>query len=281
MSKSLAALVSAVVMLCAQAALAGVVINEHEDVTGAMRGAHSGERIVMVQGNKEKLVVSPHVFIIDLDQGRMYMLNNKNKSYAEIPFPPSGMMAQLMGGPGLHTSNFAPNGKSRTVAGYKCDEYAGSGKYTMGEYSIVQCVSNKVPGAKEFRAFQHAMLEKLRSSAPVKFAATLPPGVPLTEDTTVKIVLNPAEMAKLPPKVAEQLKAQFANRPPMVTKIEVTKIATKKLAQADFRPPAGFTKSALMPGPVGLGHPQRPPHFGTLKPPAAGQPPAAPPSSPK
>jgi hypothetical protein len=280
MSKSLAALVSAVVLLCAQAALAGVVINEHEDATGGPM-AHSGERTVMVQGNKEKLVIPPHVFIIDLDQGVMYMINNKNKRYAEMPFPPSGMMAQLMGGPGLHTDNFAPNGKSRTVVGYKCDEYAGSGKYTMGEYTIVQCVSNKVPGAKEFRAFQHAMLEKLRSAAPVKFPAKLPPGVPLTEDTTVKIVLNPAEMAKLPPKVAERLKAQFANRPPSVTKIKVTKIATKKLAEADFRPPAGFTKTAPMGGPVGLRHPGQPPHPGTLKPPAAGQPAGAPPSSPK
>lgn len=270
MSKSLAALASALILLCAQVAVAGVVIQEKEISTGGPQH-QSAQRTVMVQGNKEKLITPPHVFIIDLDHGVMYMLDEARKTYGEMPFPPSGIAAQLIGGPAVHTTNFARNGKSRTIAGYKCDEYVGSGRYMMADYHIVRCVSAKAPGAKEFNAFQEAMLAKLKAVSG-GLPAKLPAGVPLVEDTTAKIVLRGPEMAKLPPDVAERLKKRFANRPPVVTKIEVTKITTEKLSDNDFRPPADFIKSAPMGGPHGMGHPLSRPgmaHPGAVQPPAA------------
>jgi hypothetical protein len=272
MSKPLAALASAIIVLCAQVAVAGVIINEKEVSIGGPQ-QRTGQRTVMVQGNKEKLVTPEHVFIIDLDHSVMYMLDLPKKTYSEMPFPPGGMAAQLIGGPAMHTANFARNGKSRTVAGYKCEEYAGSGRYMMAEYTIVQCVSAKAPGAKEFSAFQNAMMAKLKTVS-VQLPATLPGGVPLAEDTTAKIVLKGPEMAKLPPDVAERLKKQFANRPPVVTKTEVTKITTKKLSADTFRPPANFVKSEPMVGHPSMGHPGMG-HPG-MEHPGMGQPPAAP-----
>ncbi len=267
MSKSVAALAcAAMIALGAAPTLAGVVITEQETTTGGPQ-AHSVKRTLMVQGNKERVVTPQHEFIIDLDQGVMYLLDPAAKSYFELPFPPNGAVAHLVGGPAMHTMNFAKTGKHRTVTGYPCEDYAGSGNYMMAEFSIVSCVSNKAPGAPEFNAFQKALAAKLKTAS-VEMPSTMPQGIPLAEDTTAKFVMGGPDAAKLPPAVAERLKNELAHRPPMVTKTAVTKISLKKLGGDTFRPPAGFTKSE----PPMAGHPpmNHPPQGGSS---------AAPPSS--
>ncbi len=248
MTKSVAVLACAVVLaLSAGPALAGVVITEQETITGGMQ-SQTAERTLMVQDNREKVVTAQNTFIIDLDKNVMYVIDPKEKNYSELPFPPQGVVAKLVGGPALHTMNFAKNGKSRDVVGYKCEEYAGSGKYMMAEFSIISCVSNQAPGAAEYSAFQKAMIAKLKSAA-VEMPTKYPDGVPLAEDISAKIVISGADAARLPPDVVEQLKKQLAERPPMVTKTELKQISLKKLDAETFRPPAGFTKSQPSPPP--------------------------------
>ncbi len=75
----------------------------------------------------------------------------------------------------------------------------------------------------------------------------------------------------LPPETAAKLKEQFANRPPVVTKTEVTKVSAKDLSADTFEIPAGYTKREPM---AGMGHPGG--MNGHGMPPAAGAHPSAP-----
>jgi hypothetical protein len=237
-------------------ARAGVVITETESlVSGAPNGQtpQPRERTMMIEGNKQKMVMEGNRSVIfDMDKGTMDIIDPAQKNYIEAPFPPRGMMAQGIGGPGLHASQFTKTGNSRTVAGFKCDDYNGSGKMAMGDFTMVYCVSNKVPGAKDYTAFQKAMMSKLKDSS-VTMPANIPDGIPLVQDTTTK--MSTINMPNLPPAAAEQLRQQFANRPPIVTKTEVSKVEEKKIAASEFEIPAGFTKRETR---MGMGRPGMP-----------------------
>jgi hypothetical protein len=254
MNKYLAALVAAIALVASgfTTASAGVVMSETETmVSGQPNGKTPPPRqqTMMIQGNKQKTVIDGgRTIITDLDKGTTLIINPAQKTYFERPFPPQGPK----GAPpsGMHASQFTKTGKSRTIGGNTCEDYNGSGKFAMGDFSVVSCVSTSAPGAAEFTSFQKKMTAKLKDT---QFAmpANLPDGIPLEQDTTTK--MNVMNMPNLPPQAAEQLKKQFANRPPIVTKIEVTKVEAKQIAASEFEPPAGFTKrEPMMPHPPGM-----------------------------
>jgi len=259
MNRYFAALVAAMGLVASASitASAGVVLTRTESVVSGQLGPQQQQprqSIVMIEGNKEKMSMSGgREIIIDLDKATMRIVDPTQKSYFEMPFPPQGMMGQAIGGPGLHVSDFSKTGKTRTVAGFQCDDYNGAGKLPMGSFTTVYCVSTKVPGASEFSAFQKNMMAKLKNSRP-EMPASFPDGVPLAEDTTTQMnPINLSNLANLPPEMAEKLKAQLANRPPLVTKGEVTKVEEKKIAAAEFEIPAGYTKREAPMGHPGMG----------------------------
>lgn len=238
MKKTLALLAGAALALATSAAWAGMIMTETEStVSGAP--ARTSQRTVMIEGNREKMVTDRNQIITDLDKGMIYIINPTEKSYIEMQFPPQGPMKNMIGGPALHTK-FTKTGKTRTVAGFKCQEYSGNGKFSMGDFSVVSCVSSSAPGAKDFAKFEKNMMAKLKGSS-LELPNNLPEGVPLAQNTTTKMS-GAINMPNLPPETAEKLKQQLANRPPIVTKSEVTKIATQKIAESEFQVPAGFTK---------------------------------------
>jgi len=252
MNKYLAMLVAAIGLVASgfAPAAAGIVMTETETmVSGQPNGQpppQARQQTMMIEGSKQKTIIDGgRTIITDLDKGTTVVINPAQKNYFERPFPPPGAMGAPAGGP--HAAQFTKTGKTRTIAGYKCDDYNGAGKFAMGDYTVVSCVSTSAPGAAEFTAFQKAMTAKLKDT---QFAmpANLPDGIPLEQDTTTKMsIMN---MPNLPPAAAEQLKKQFANRPPVVSKIEVTKVEAKKLAASEFEVPAGYTKREPM-----MGHP--------------------------
>lgn len=257
MNQFLAALVAAIALVASGFATtaAGVVLTETETmVSGQPNGQKPQPRsqTMMIQGNKQKTIIDGgRMIITDLDKGTTVILNPAQKNYFERPFPPPGGM----GAPaGSHAATFTKTGKSRTVAGYKCEDYNGEGKFSMGNFTVVSCISTAIPGAAEFTTFQKAMSSKLKDT---QFAmpTNLPDGIPLEQDTTTKMSI--ANMPNLPPAAAEQLKKQFANRPPIVSRIEITKVESKTLPASEFEIPAGYTKREPMlthPPGMGMGH---------------------------
>jgi hypothetical protein len=231
---------------------AGVVITETETMVSGQPGGQpqqSRQRIVMIEGNKQKMIMDNGRWMItDLDKGTMQIVDSAQKRYLETPFPPRGMAGPQFGGAFSHASEFSKTGKTRTIAGYKCEDYNGSGKFPMGDFKVVSCISATAPGAAEYAKFQKAMLGKLKGMA---LPANMPEGIPLAQDTTA--TLNGMTMPNLPPQAAEQLKKQLANRRPIVTKSEVTKVEEQKIAASEFEIPADYTKHEPMMGQPGMG----------------------------
>ncbi len=112
-------------------------------------------------------------------------------------------MARAAGGPGMHPSEYTKTGKSRTVAGYKCEDYNGAGKFAMGDYTVVSCVSSTAPGAAEFAKFQKAMISKLKDTQ-LAIPASTPDGIPLVQDTVAKVYREHAEPASAGARAAEK-----------------------------------------------------------------------------
>jgi|YelNatPaOPRAMG01_1025707.scaffolds.fasta_scaffold09226_8 hypothetical protein len=239
--KKLAAAIAAIAVFTASSvAMAGIVLVQKEQVTGTGQ-PQSTERTLMIQGNKEKMVSGTHQVITDLDKGTMYIIYPSRKVYVEMPFPPTGPMAKMMGKPAFHGAQFKKTGKSRTVAGFKCQEYTGSGKFESGEYTINECVSANVPGAAEFLAFEANMVKKLKGSAyDMSSEHPMPHGVPLAQDASTR--LTKIAIPNLPPKEAEKLQQEIKNHPPIVSRVEVEKISVENLPASTFEVPAGFQK---------------------------------------
>jgi hypothetical protein len=274
------------VALAFTSASAGVVVTRTEQVVSGQIGPKQEphETTTIIEGNKEKMVLTGgRAVIVDLDKSTLDVIDPTKKTYFEMPFPPKGMMGQSIGGPALHVSNFAKSGKSRTIAGFSCDDYSGTGQLPMGHFNTVYCVSTKAPGAAEFSAFQKNMIAKLKSSQP-GLPSSVPPGIPLIEDTTTQMVFT--NLGNMPPGMAEKLQAQLANRPPVVTKAEVTKVEEKQIAADEFAIPSDYTKREPMMGRMGgmAPHPMGGGNVSGTNPPlipapAAGAPPAGPSSS--
>ncbi len=248
--RKLTALVAGMTLaMTALPAAAGVVITQKQHVTSGTN-SRDQEQTISVQGNKQKMVTERHTIITDLDAGKMYVIDPNAKTYFEIPFPPQGQMATMMAASTNAAMNFKKAGSSREVAGYKCADYDGGGHMMAGNYTVKECFSTTAPGAEEFAAFEKNMADKLKSTGTATGNGEIPGGVPLALDSTMK--MGKVNIPGMAPEQAAKINDMMAKRPPVMTSTMVEKIETKKLADADFTVPAGFTKRDL-PGAGSMG----------------------------
>jgi hypothetical protein len=247
-SHAAAALAAAALVVSASAALAGVIVEEQETINrGGGAPPVTRERTIMIEGDKQKIVSEHDTMVTDLDKGVMLLITPARKTYREMPFPPSGMTAPSAG---MANIKFSKSGGSQTIVGYKCDNYTGV-SHMMGTHSdIVECFSKSAPGANDFEAFQKAMVGKLKGTGAAAMVEDVPNGVPLTSQSTTS--MKGLTIPGMAPDQAQKLAQMMANRPPIVTRTTVTKITTKSLPDADFVPPAGYTRQAMQP-PQGSG----------------------------
>ncbi len=272
--RKLTALVAGMTLaMTALPAAAGVVITQKQHVTSGTNSRDS-EQTISVQGNKQKMVTERHTIITDLDQGKMYVLDPKAKTYFEIEFPPKGQMAAMMAASSNAAMNFKKTGTTREVAGFKCTDYDGGGHMMTGDYTVKECFSTRAPGAQEFAAFEKNMADKLKSVSTNQSNGEIPGGVPLALDSTMK--MGNVKIPGMAPEQAAKINEMMAKRPPVVTNTKVEKIEAKTLADSDFAIPAGFTKREL-PGPGAMKmSPMKPPAGAPAAgAPAAGASPAA------
>ncbi len=241
MKKSIAAIIGVLLLAALGAAHAGVIVDEQETMQQGPGQTATRQRTVMIQGNKQKMVSNQVEVVTDLDTGTMYLIYPAKKQYMELPFPPQGQMAKMMGDR-MSTLNFKKSGGKKTIHGYGCEQYAGSGSMMGNKYSVVGCFAAKAPGAKEFDAFQKTMSAKVKGTA-MEMHGQVPDGIPMELTSTTKLTnFNAPGMS---PAQAEKIRQMLANRPPMVTTTVVTKVTTKKLAADTFAVPAGFTKREM------------------------------------
>ncbi|MDO8433432.1 MAG: DUF4412 domain-containing protein [Candidatus Binatus sp.] len=252
MNKLTPMLAGAALALTALPAIAGVVITQKQSVVSGPNN-RDAEQTVMLQGNKQKMITDKHTIITDLDKGMVYILDPKVKSYFQIDFPPKGQMAAMMAASAASSMNFKKGSSTRDIAGYKCTDYDGGGHVMAGDYTIKECFSKNAPGASEYSAFQKNMTSKLKASgaAPAGMGADMPDGVPLASDSTMK--MGNMQIPGMSAEQAAKINQMMANRPPVVTKTVVTKIAAQNLPDDTFAVPAGFTKKELPQGPGGMG----------------------------
>lgn len=242
--RKLAVVLAALAVLSASSvAMAGVVMVQREEMTGAGHNSKV-ERTIMIEGNKERMTSGNRVVITDLDKGVIYIIDPQHKAYVEMQFPPkhTGMTRKRA----FHGAAFKKTGKTRVIAGHKCEEYRSSGKFEMGEYTVNECISSKVPGAADFIAFEKKMKEKLKGSAfDTSEGRKAPEGVPLAQDAVTRV--TNFKFPNMTAKEAEKLKKELQGHPPIESKVEVVKISEEKLPASAFEIPAGFKKQEIRP----------------------------------
>lgn len=240
--RKLAAVLAALAVLSASSvAMAGVVMVQREEVTGAGHN-RKVERTIMIEGNKEKMTSGNHVVITDLDKGVIYMIYPEHKAYVEMAFPPKGK--RMAPKRAFHGAAFKKTGKTRVVAGHKCEEYRSSGKFEMGEYTVNECISTKAPGAAAFIAFEKKMKAKLKGSAyDTSEGRKVPEGVPLAQDAVTRV--TNFKIPNLSPKEAEKLKKELQGHPPIESKVQILKISEEKIPANTFEVPAGYKKQEI------------------------------------
>ena len=246
--KKITAAFAVIVMLSSVTARAGVVLEQEETLSNGAAAGTSGppprKRTVMVEGNKEKMILDGGRYvIIDLDKGTLTMISSANKTYIESPFPPAGargMMAKQFVGDSF---NYQKTDKKQTVAGYNCVEYTNSSKTPNSVSSTTACYSKDAPGAAEYAAFQKAAALKVSATLGPE-SAGIPDGIPLLTHTSRK--LTGVTMPGLPPDQATKLSQMMANRPPMVSDLKVIKITAETLPADTFSIPEGYTKRDMM-----------------------------------
>ncbi|MBV8138246.1 MAG: DUF4412 domain-containing protein [Deltaproteobacteria bacterium] len=232
------------VVLSALPARAGVVITQQQ-TANLQSGPRQSEQTIMIQGNKQKMVTGEREIITDLDNSVMYLIDPTKSSYFQLPFPPTGPMAQAV----AHAAgamDFKRGTTTRKVLGYSCTDYTGTGQSMSGDFTVTECFSTAAPGAKEFNAFQKAMAAKLKSVVP---ESNTPDGIPLASESTVH--MNTMKLPNLPPEQAQRLQQQLAKMKPVTTKTEVTKLEAKNLPPETFAVPKGFTQRTLGMPPTG------------------------------
>ena len=237
----------AILAMGAAAANAGVILDQ-ETTANLQTGATSNKRTIMIEGNKQKVIDGRHTVITDLDRGLMIMIDPGSKTYMEMPFPPTGRLAAMMQGSGSFKIDFKKTDKQKTVSGYKCLEYVGSGHMTMGDYTVIGCFSKNAPGAAAYTAFDKAIEGKLKGT-PMETGGERPEGVPLILDSSTRI--NPGAIPGLPPEQAKEM----AHQPPHTTTTRAISIKAATLPASTFAVPAGYTKRELPAIPEHMGAP--------------------------
>ncbi len=232
------------IICCAAPASAGVVITQQQTL---QRGevSRTSQQTVMVQGNKQKITDGPRIVIIDLDQLKQFMIMPANKSYFELPIRPHSRMPRMMspGRPVPMGFDFKKTGKTRTVSGYKCEDYEASGQSMSGEYTTTQCFSKSAPGAAEYAAYQRAMIAKMTTVQP-EMKINAPDGVPLASDSSVTMGRHRMGSSR----------GGSETRPPTVIHTVVTKIEKKDLPADTFAVPQDYKRVVLgAPPEVGAG----------------------------
>ncbi|MHB8382712.1 MAG: hypothetical protein ACYDC3_10305 [Candidatus Binataceae bacterium] len=248
MKRTIVPLLAIAFVLMAIPAAAGVMITQLRQISGPAKDRTFGETAWM-QGHKRKTVLYQGAIIIDLDAGKLYQLDLVHKRYSEKPFPPTGPMGKFFA---RSEGMFAlkKTGISHLIAGASCDDYAGSIDAPGVRYTTTECISTSAPGAAEFSEFRSAMADKLKSAGLAPASISVPPGIPLAVDFTTQMLASPMPKGKNPPNEGVEIQQKLAEKHPMVSRTEISKIEVTNFPADTFAVPPGFRLNSSSASPL-------------------------------
>jgi len=248
----LAALITSVSFVLAPAAnlYAGVVMTETSITSGPTGETSSLDRTVYVQGNKQKVERSGVTTITDLDNSIIYIIDNKDRAYTEVPLHALGSSEQAdargeiiepfeniePGDARAETVQLNKTGETRVIADHPCNEYRTSEGNKLERVTISACVSTSAPGAKEVSDFQRKMAVRLSGRESER----------LSGNDSAMLMLEKQSVLSF--RVPDLSRHQAYRTGSLLAKTRVNQIQVKTLSAATFKPPKGFSKMQNRPG---------------------------------
>jgi hypothetical protein len=208
-------------------AFGGVVMAETSFAEGPNGVISSQNKVVYVQGNKEKIEREGVAKITDLDKNRIYIIDKGRRVYTEMPLQPLGSVRSE----NVHgEASLTKTGKTRIVADHQCDEYRAVGGNRVEHVTISVCVSTDVPGAKEISEFDRNMMVRLGSHKSERSGRSANPGLMLEKQSVLSFSLP------------DPLQGKPYRTTSLIAKTRVNKIQLASLPPETFRPPVGYSK---------------------------------------
>jgi hypothetical protein len=232
----LAALVTSVALVLASAGTlcAGVVLTKTSTTSDLSGETSSLHRTVYVQGNKRKVESSGVTTIADLDNSIIYIIDNKDRAYTEVPLQALGSSGS--GEPRSETIQLNKTGETRVIADHPCDEYRASEGNKLERATISACVSTSAPGAEELSAFERKMAARLGGRDSERLNS---------HDSAIVMLEKQSVVSFRVPDLSQHQAYRTAS---LLAKTRVNKIQVKTLSAATFKPPKGFSKLQHQPG---------------------------------
>jgi hypothetical protein len=209
-------------------------MTETSTTSGLAGETSSLDRTIYVQGNKQKVERSGVTTITDLDNSIIYIINNKDRAYTEVP------LQALPWEPGdaqSETIKLKKTGETRVIADHPCNEYRASEGNKLERVTISACVSANAPGAKEVSEFERKMAAQLSSRESERLNG---------HDSAILML---EKQSVLSFRVPERSPHQAYRTRSLLAMTRVNIIQVKTLPAATFKPPKGFSKLQNRPGP--------------------------------
>jgi len=214
---------------------AGVVMTETSTMSGPTGETSSLDRTVYVQGNKQKVERSDVTTITDLDNSLIYIIDNKDRAYTEVPFHALGSSEPADAR--SETIQLNKTGKTRVIADYPCNEYRTSEGNKLERVTISACVSTSAPGVKEVSEFERKMALRLSGRESER----------LNGDDSAMLMLEKQSVLSF--RLPDLSRHQAYRVASLLAKTRVNEIQVKTLSAATFQPPKGFSKLQNRPDP--------------------------------
>ena len=215
----------------------GVVIEQRITISAPGEPGSVHNRTLMLQGDKEKFQINDQAsIVIDATKRTATMLDYVNKTFHELSL--RSVIGTTLDPNRLLYTAFKSTDQTHELLGFKCRDYIGVTYDGPTVAATTACFSTDVVGSDDFSHFMQSIVG--RSEHP-ESAISVPPGVPLIIESTRRG--NPEfSPPNISAKEVVRLKTRIAKIPPQVTRVEVTKLTSKKLSPDAFNSPAGYVR---------------------------------------
>ena len=217
-------------------ARAGVVIEQKISVGNGGTPGSVKSRTLMLQDDKEKFQITDGITeVIDANDRTVILLDDKHKLFKELPL-------RRVIGTGLDPNRelyqvFKNGNQNHELLGFRCQDYAGE-RYSGPLFAATTaCFSTNATGADDFDRFMKAIVAHSGRLA----GASIPAGLPLAIESRrgVNTSFVPPDVSK---EEAQRFQKQISHIPTQITRVEVTKITSVRLAADAFSTPAGYVR---------------------------------------